>query len=149
MKNIELKFFIDTTVVVSAITGRNTKAWVLLESGRRKVISLYVNEFIIKETRRTLKVLQISPEKTNYAVEYILECCILRGNVPKKEFSGFNIRDRNDIPIFAGAVEESAILVTEDNLLRKDAMEYIESVTPEEALRKLGNLGTKRKDSGN
>ena len=149
MKNIELKFFIDTTVVVSAVTGRNTKAWVLLESGRKKVISLYVNEFIIKDTRRTLKVLQISQEKTNYAVEYILECCIVRGNVPKKEFSRFNIRDRNDIPILAGAVEESAILVTEDNVLKKDAMEYIESVTPEEALRKLGDLGKKRKDSGN
>ncbi|VVB56388.1 Uncharacterised protein [uncultured archaeon] len=123
MKNIELKFFIDTTVVVSAVTGRNKKAWVLLESGRKKVISLYVNEFIIKETRRTLKVLQISQEKTNYAVEYILECCTVRGNVPKKEFS----------------------VVTEDNVLRKDAMEYIESIKPEEALRKLGYLGKKRR----
>ncbi len=55
MKNIELKFFIDTTVAVSAVTGRNTDAWVLLESGRKKVVSLYVNEFVIKEIRRTLK----------------------------------------------------------------------------------------------
>lgn len=141
MKNIELKFFLDTTVVVSAVTGRNTEAWVLLESGRKKVISLYVNEFIIKETRRTLKVLQISQEKTNYAVEYVVECCTVRGNVPKKEFSRFKIRDRNDIPILAGAVQESAILVTEDNVLIKDAMEYIESVTPGEALRKLSDLG--------
>lgn len=99
-----------------------------------------MNEFIIKETRRTLKVLQISQEKTNYAVEYVVECCTVRGNVPKKEFSRFKIRDRSDIPILAGAVQESAILVTEDNVLIKDAMEYIGSVTPGEALRKLSDL---------
>ncbi len=34
MKNTGLKFFVDTTVAVSALTGRNDDAWVLLESGR-------------------------------------------------------------------------------------------------------------------
>ncbi|VVB85990.1 Uncharacterised protein [uncultured archaeon] len=137
MKSIELKFFIDTTVAVSAITGRNTDAWVLLESGKRKVVSLYVNDFVIKETRWTLEVLDISQENINYAVNYILECCIVRKNVPKKEFSRFRIRDKNDIPILAGAVKESAVLVTEDNLLKDDSKGYAESVTPEEALRKI------------
>jgi len=137
MKNIELKFFIDTTVAVSAVTGRNTDAWVLLESGRKKVVSLYVNEFVIKEIRRTLKALTISQENINYAVDYILECCIVRKNVPKKEFSRFSIRDKNDIPILAGAVQESAVLVTEDGLLKNDSKGYVESVTPEEALRKI------------
>lgn len=145
MKNIELKFFIDTTVAVSAVTGRNTDAWVLLDSGRRKVVSLLVNDFIIKETRRTLKVLHISQENINYAVDYILECCTLRRNVPKKEFSRFNIRDKNDIPILAGAVHESAFLVTEDGVLRDDAKEYVESVTPGEALKRLGDYGNKGK----
>ncbi len=137
MKNTELKFFIDTTVAVSAVTGRNTDAWVLLESGRRKVLSLYVNDFVIKETRRTLKVLHISQENINYAVDYILECCIVVKNVPKKEFSRYNIRDKNDIPILAGAVHESAVLVTEDGLLKDDSKGYVESVTPEEALQKI------------
>lgn len=145
MKNIELKFFIDTTVAVSAITGRNTDAWVLLESGRRKVILLFVNDFIIKETRRTLKLLHFSQENINYAVNYILECCAVRRNVPKKEFSRFNIRDKNDIPILAGAVHESAILVTEDSVLRDDAKGYVESVTPGEALKRLGDYGSKGK----
>ncbi len=36
MKNTKPRFFIDTTVAVSAATGRNKDAWVLLESGRRK-----------------------------------------------------------------------------------------------------------------
>jgi len=73
MKNTEPKFFIDTTVAISALTGRNKDAWVLLESGRRKIIQLFVNEFVIKEVRRTLKELQISQGKINYAVDYILE----------------------------------------------------------------------------
>ena len=141
MKNIELKFFIDTTVVVSAITGRNKDAWVLLESGRKKVVSLFVNDFIIKETRRTLKMLHFSEENINYAVDYVMECCIVRKNVPKKELLKYNIRDKNDIPILAGAVRESAELVTEDGALRVDAKGYIESLTPSEALKKLGDYG--------
>ena len=141
MKNIELKFFVDTTVVVSAVTGRNTDAWVLLESGRRKVVSLFVNDFIIKETRRTLKMLHFSQENINYAVDYVQGCCIVRRNVPKKEFLKFKIRDRNDTPILAGAVHESAVLVTEDGALRVDAKGYIESSTPSEALKKLGDYG--------
>ncbi len=116
---------------------RNTDAWVLLESGRKKVISLYVNDFIIKEIRRTLRTLHISQENINYAIDYILDCCTVRKNVPKKEFSRFNIRDRNDLPILAGAVNVSAVLVTEDGLLRNDAKGYVESVTPGEALEKI------------
>ena len=141
MKNIELKFFIDTTVVVSAITGRNKDAWVLLESGRKKVVSLFVNDFIVKETRRTLKMLHFSQENINHAVEYIMECCVVRRNVPKKEFLKYKIRDKNDIPILSGAVRESAALVTEDGALRVDVKGYIESSTPSEALKKLGDYG--------
>ena len=44
MKNTELKFFIDTTVTVSALTGRNKEAWILLESGKKGLVSLLVNE---------------------------------------------------------------------------------------------------------
>jgi len=144
MKNIELKFFIDTTVAVSAVTGRNTEAWVLLESGKKKVIFLYVNEFVIKEIRRTLQILQISQENINYAVEYILKCCVLRKNVSKNQFSRFKIRDKNDIPILAGAVQESAELVTEDGVLKEDAKAYVESLTPGEALKKLSDYSSKR-----
>ena len=61
-------------------------------------------------------------------------------NVPKKEFSRFKIRDKNDIPILAGAVHVSAVLVTEDGLLKNDSKGYVESVTPEEALQKIKYL---------
>ncbi len=137
MKNMELKFFIDTTVAVSAETGRNKDAWILLECGRRKLISLFINEFIIKEIRWTLKELRISQEKINYAIDHILECCTVKKNVPKNEFSRFKIQDKNDIPVLAGAMHESAVLVTEDALLKSDAKKYIESVTPSEALKKI------------
>ena len=65
MKNIEIKFFIDTTVAISAITGRNKDAWILLESGKKRLISLFVNEFVIKEIGRTLKEFDFSQEKIN------------------------------------------------------------------------------------
>jgi predicted nucleic acid-binding protein len=64
MKNTELKYFIDTTVAISAITGRNKDAWILLESGKKRLISLFVNEFVIKEIRRTLKEFDFSPKNT-------------------------------------------------------------------------------------
>ena len=137
MKNTELKFFIDTTVAISAITGRNKDAWILLESGKKRLISLFVNEFVIKEIRRTLKEFDFSQEKINYAIDYVSECCTVRQNVPKTKFSKYVIQDRNDIPILAGTVQESAILVTEDNALKNDAKEYLECVNPSEALKRL------------
>jgi len=137
MKNTELKFFIDTTVAISAITGRNKDAWILLESGKKRLISLSVNEFVIKEIRRTLKEFDFSQEKINYAIDYVSECCTIRKNVPKAKFSKYVIQDRNDIPILAAAVQDSAILVTEDNALKNDAKEYLECVNPSEALKRL------------
>ncbi len=137
MKNTELKFFIDTTVAISAITGRNKDAWILLESGKKRLISLFVNEFVIKEIRRTLKEFDFSPEKINYAIDYVSECCTIRKNVPKAKFSEYVIQDRNDIPVLAGAVQESAILVTEDNALKNETKKYLECVNPSEALKRL------------
>jgi len=126
MKNTKLNFFIDTTVAISAITGRNKDAWILLESGKKKLVSLFVNEFVIKEIRRTLIEFDFSQERINYAIDYVSECCTVRKNVPKAKFSKYVIGDRNDIPILAGAVQESAILVTEDNPLKNDAKKYLE-----------------------
>lgn len=137
MKNTELKFFIDTTVAISEITGRNKDAWILLESGKKRLISLFVNEFVIKEIRRTLKEFDFSQENINYAIDYVLECCTVRKNVPKAKFSKYVIQDKNDIPILAGALQESAILVTEDNPLKIDAKKYLVCVNPSEALKRL------------
>lgn len=94
------------------------------------MILLFVNEFVIKEIRRTLKEFNFSHERINYAIEYVLECCIVRKNVPKARFSKYVIKDKNDIPILAGAVQESAVLVTEDNALKNDAKTYLECVNP-------------------
>ncbi len=137
MKSTKLKFFIDTTVAVSALTGRNDEAWVLFESGRRGLVSLFVNMFVVKEIRRTLKEFQISQEKINYGIEYVKECCIVRKNIPKLDLLKYNIRDKNDRPIIAAAVNESAILVTEDSMLAEDARKYIECAIPKDALKKL------------
>lgn len=137
MKNTGLKFFIDTTVAVSALTGRNRDAWILLESGRKRIVTLFVNDFVIKEIRRTLKELDFSQEKINYSVDYVSECCTVMKNAPKAKFSKYNIQDKNDRPILTGAAQESAFLATEDNALKKDAKKYLECDTPTEALKRL------------
>ncbi len=137
MKNTEPRFFIDTTVAISAITGRNKDAWILLESGKKGLISLSVNDFVIKEIRRVLKEFNFSQEEINYAIDYVSECCTVRNNIPKALFSKYVIRDRNDIPILAAAAQESAVLVTEDNALKNDAKKYIDCINPSEALRML------------
>src|SRR4030042_1966895 len=117
-------------LAISASTGRNKDAWILLESGNKRLISLFVNEFVIKEIRRTLKEFDFSPEKINYAIDYVSECSTVRKNVPKAKFSKYVIQDRNDIPILAGAMQESAILVTEDTALKNDTKKYLECVNP-------------------
>lgn len=137
MKNTKLRFFVDTTVAVSALTGRNDDSWTLLESGRRGLILLFVNEFILKEIRWTLKEFRISQEKINYGIDYVMECCTVRKNVQKTGLLKYNIRDKNDRPVIAGAVHESAFLVTEDSVLREDVKKYIECGTPGDALKKL------------
>ncbi len=45
--------------------------------------------------------------------------------------------DKNDRPIIAAAVNESAILVTEDSMLAEDARRYIECAIPKDALKKI------------
>ncbi len=137
MKNTGLRFFINTTVAISALTGRNRDAWILLESGKKGVVPLFLNEFVIKEIRRTLKELGFSQERINYSVDYVSECCAVMKNAPKAKFSKYNIQDRNDLPILAGAAQESAVLVTEDNALKKDAKKYLECQTPSEALKRI------------
>ena len=137
MKNTILRFFVDTTVAVSALTGRNEEAWVLLESGRRRLVLLFVNEFVIKEIRWTLKEFHISQEKINYGIGYVMECCTVRKNRSKHELVKYDIEDKNDRPVIAGAAHESAFLVTEDSVLMEDAKKYIESITPGNALKKL------------
>jgi predicted nucleic acid-binding protein len=137
MKNTQLKFFIDTTVAISALTGRNKDAWLLLESGRKGLIMLFVNEFVIKEIRRALKEFEFSQEQINYAVDHVSECCIVKKNVSKANFSKYDIQDRNDIPILAGAVQESAVLITEDKALKNDVKKYLDCANPSEALKRL------------
>jgi predicted nucleic acid-binding protein len=137
MKNTEVKFFIDTTVAVSALTGRNKDAWILLETGKKRMVSLFVNDFVIKEIRRTLKELDFSQEKINYSVDYVSQCCAIMKNAPKARFSKYDIQDKNDLPVLVGATQESAVLVTEDNILKKDAKKYLECETPSEALKRL------------
>jgi len=87
--------------------------------------------------RWTLKQLGFSQEKINYSVDHLLVCCTVRKNISRVNFSRFIIRDKNDIPILAGSVNELAVLVTEDALLKIDAQKYIETVSPSEALKKL------------
>ena len=116
----------------------------LLESGRRGFVSLFVNEFVIKEVRWTLKQLGFSQEKINYSVDHLLVCCTVRKNISRVNFSRFIIRDKNDIPILAGSVNELAVLVTEDALLKIDSQKYIETVSPSEALKKLRSARNKK-----
>ncbi len=143
MKNTKLKFFIDATVAVSALTGRNKEAWILLESGKKGLVSLFVNEFVIKEIRGALKEFGFSQEKINYAVDYVLECCTVRKNFTKIRFSKYN--NKEDLPVIAGAVQESAVLVTEDVVLKDDARKYVESAIPLEARfrLKINQIGVK------
>ena len=76
-------------------------------------------------------------EKINYGISYVMECCTVRKNVPKQELVKFDIKDKNDRPIIAGAAHESAFLVTEDSMLLEDAKKYVDCGLPGDALKIL------------
>jgi putative PIN family toxin of toxin-antitoxin system len=128
----KLRLFLDTSVLLSAILGRNKKSWALLNSIFPK-IELITSDFAIKELNRTLrKEYGESEENINAAVDFIYGKCEVVKKPRREEFVKFNIRDKNDRPIICSAIKEKCnFLVTEDKYLEEDAEKHIPTITPD------------------
>ncbi len=129
-KSSKAELFLDTTVIVSAITKRNTASYNLLLDYRGK---LYTNEYAMKETRRILKnEFRYSDELVNKAIDYIRVRCDVLPTPHKKEFGRIILRDKADNPIVCSAMKKWCVLVIDDEETYQDAKEYVETRHSEE-----------------
>ncbi|MFQ6137450.1 MAG: hypothetical protein ACE5PM_09770 [Candidatus Hydrothermarchaeales archaeon] len=124
-KSSKAELFLDTTVIVSAITKRNTASYNLLLNYRGK---LYTNEYAMKETSRVLKnEFKYSNELVNKAIGYIRMRCDVLPSPHKEEFERIILRDKADKPIVCSAVKKGCVLVIDDEETYQNAKGYVET----------------------
>ncbi len=118
------KAFLDTTVIISAVTGRALSSlWILEE----RDIERYTNEYVIKEVRRVLKKFQYNPEQINKVVEHVREKCLVLSTPSKEEIKKILIQDKSDRPIVYSAKKAGCILITDDGGLRRSGKKYVKT----------------------
>ena len=129
-KTIEL--FLDTTIIISAITGRSLKCAEILEGQNYK---LYTNEYVIKEIRRDLKdVFEFTPKDINESVEYIENKCVILPQPTKNDIKNIEISDKSDKPIVFSAIKLKIPLVIDDHKTYLDAKKYVKTFKSDEIL---------------
>ncbi len=124
------KLFLDSTVIISALTSRNpASVLIFIEQG----VPLYTNEYAIKETRRVLgSEFGFSPDEVNRSIDFVRDNCEVLKIPHKKDFKKINIEDKSDRPIVYSAMINGCILVTEDRRLKQNAIKYVRTIRPEE-----------------
>jgi putative PIN family toxin of toxin-antitoxin system len=136
-----MKIFLDTNVLVSALTTRGL-CWDLLNVATADPIcELLVSEAVITEFTRTLTVKFGAPlEKARQAAAGIRQ---LAAVVPESAALALSIPDRDDAPILASALAAGAdFFVTDDKaLLELGAVERLVIVSPRECWLKLRGAG--------
>jgi predicted nucleic acid-binding protein len=125
-KNIVItECFLDTTILISAITGRNLKCVEILEN--RKFV-LYANEYAIKEVRRILKdVFKLTSEDINESMDHIRSRCNVLPQPSTNEIINIRITDKSDKPMVATAKKLKIPLIIDDHTTYVDAKKYIQT----------------------
>jgi predicted nucleic acid-binding protein len=124
-RSSETRLFLDTTVIVSAVTKRNIASYNLLLNYKGKI---YTNEYVIKECIRVLKKeFGYSSELVNKALDYVRFRCEVLPTPNKREFKKIGIRDKADQPVVCSAMKKGCILVIDDEETYEDAKKYIET----------------------
>ncbi len=130
-KNTETtEFFLDTTIIISGITGRNLRCVEILENQKYK---LYTNEYSIKEVRRILKdVFKFTPQEINENVEYIESKCVILPKPTKNDIKNIKISDKSYKPIVASAIKLNIPLIIDDHITYHDAKKYVKTIKSDE-----------------
>jgi len=125
-----IEFFLDTTIIISGITGRNLRCVEILESQKYK---LYTNEYSIKEVKRILKdVFKFTSQEINENVEYIESKCIILPKPTKNDIKNIKISDKSDKPIVASAIKLNIPLIIDDHTTYHDAKKYVKTYKSDE-----------------
>jgi len=120
------KFFLDTTIIISAITGRSLKCVDILENRNFK---LFTNEYVIKEVRRILNdVFKLTSKEINENVEYVESKCEILPKPTKNDVKNIKISDKSDKPIVASAIKLNVPLIIDDYVTHHDAKKYVKTL---------------------
>lgn len=120
-----MKLFLDTNILLSALTQRKQDARQLLDSPHR----LLTNEYVIKEIRRALAdEFNFSAQRINDAVDEIRLRVLILPTPPKDAYARLRLRDMSDAPIVLGAQRSDAVFVSDDKRTREDAQPYVQSI---------------------
>lgn len=129
------KLFLDTTVIVSAVTKRNIASYNLLLNYKGE---LYISEYVIKECVRVLKEeLGYSDKLVSRALEYVKTRCEVLPTPNKKEFIKIAISDKSDRPVVCSAMKKGCVLVIDDEETYIDAKKYVETKHSDEITQEL------------
>lgn len=124
-RSLETKLFLDTTVIVSAVTKRNIASYNLLLNYDGE---LYTNKYVMKECMRVLKKeFGYSDELVSKALDYVRARCEVLPTPNKKEFMKLEIKDKADRPVVCSAMKRCCVLIIDDEETYKDAKKYIET----------------------
>ncbi len=119
------RIFLDTTVIVSAVTKRNLASYEILLSYTGEI---YTNRYVIKEVLRVLKKeFGYSDELVNRALDYVKLRCHVLPTPHKEEFKKISLRDKADKPVVCSAMKSRCVLVIDDEETYADAKRYIET----------------------
>jgi predicted nucleic acid-binding protein len=121
-----IEFFLDTSIIISAITGRSLRCVEILEN---KNFKLFTNEYAIKEVRRILSdVFNFTSKEINENIEYIESKCVILPKPTKNEIKNIKISDKSDKPIVSSALKLKIPLVIDDHKTYLDAKKYIKTL---------------------
>ena len=124
------EFFLDTTVIISAITGRSLKCVEILENQNFK---LFTNQYVIKEIKRILSdVFKFTSKEINENVEYIESKCVILPKPTKNDIKNINISDKSDKPIVSSALKLKIPLIIDDHKTYLDAKKYVKTLKSDE-----------------
>ncbi len=121
------KLFLDTNVIIFGTTHATHAAYALLNEGYK---NLYSNEYCIKETRWHLQEkIGFSPHKANQVIDWIRQRVKITTTPPVKEFKKLVLPDelKQDKPVVKSALDLSAVLVTYDHKMLREAKRYVET----------------------
>ena len=127
------KLFLDTNVLLLALRKDPDASNLVLRraEGETKIVSMNV----LKEVYRVLSKIGYSNQGIQDALEFVRDNCVITPPVSARAANIYDIRDRNDVLILAGALREKCdFLVTEDFKLRQDAEKYLKTLSVKKAL---------------
>jgi predicted nucleic acid-binding protein len=117
------RVFLDTSVIIAAVTGTSTEAFRLVFTTSREA---HTNEYALKEVYHVLRtVFKFKEELIAKVLDSIRERIIIHKDPPVKAFKKLDLRDKADRPIVYSAMELGCTLIIADEVTYQDAKKYV------------------------